>query len=110
MIEQRRYERKAFYCSLQLTVLPNGPLVCGRAFDISVGGVGIVSESSLNRGQAVRLHFRIRNAEHEWVQEDIVGRVAYVRSDEGGNRIGIEFLEVIRESTSPVLAQTLNNL
>jgi hypothetical protein len=101
---------KAFYCDLQLTVLPNGSLVNGRAFDISVGGVGIVCDVPLNRGQSVRVHFRLRNASQGWVQEDVVGRVAYLRADEDGNRIGIEFLEVIRESTNPMLAQMLDNL
>ncbi len=40
----------------------------------------------------------------------MLGRVAYSRADEDGNRIGIEFLETIRESAQPLLAQKLNNL
>ena len=61
MIEQRRYERKAFYCDLQLTVLPNGSLVNGRAFDISVGGVGIVCDVPLNRGVRRQLLFPLND-------------------------------------------------
>ena len=42
--------------------------------------------------------------------EDVLGKVAYSRADEDGNRIGIEFLETIRESTHPALTRKLNNL
>jgi hypothetical protein len=37
-----------------------------------------------------------------------LGRVAYSRADEDGNRVGIEFIEPIQESAQPALARKLN--
>ena len=110
MLEQRRYERVAFCCGLQLTALPSGPTVPGRSFDISVCGVGITSDILLNCGQTVRVRFHLHNGSNEWTDEDVLGRVAYSCADEGENRMGIEFLETIQESTKPALAHKLNAL
>lgn len=110
LLGQRRYERVAFYCGLQVTVLPNGPTIAARSFDLSVGGVGIAADILLNRGQAVRVRFHLHNGSKEWTDEDILGRVAYASADEDGNCIGIEFLEMIQESTKPALAHTLKRL
>ena len=96
MLEQRRYERVAFSCGLQLTALPSGPTVPGRSFDISVGGVGITSDILLNCGQTVRVRFHLHDGSNEWTVEDVLGRVAYSYADEGENRMGIEFLETIQ--------------
>ena len=110
MAWQRRYERVAFYCPVQLTVLPNGPAVPGRSFDISIGGVGITTEIALERGQSVCVRFHLQNGAPEGKDEDILGRVAYSRADEDGGRVGIEFLATIQESAQPELARKLNNL
>jgi hypothetical protein len=107
---QRRYERVAFFCPLQLTVLPNGLTVPGTSFDISIGGVGIATELFLERGQPVRLRFHLENGSHGPIDEDILGRVAYARADEDGNRLGIEFLEAVCESGQPALARRLAKL
>jgi c-di-GMP-binding flagellar brake protein YcgR len=110
MLVQRRYERVAFYCGLQLTALPNGPTIPARSLDISVGGVGITSDTLLNRGQTVRVRFHLHNESDEWTDEDVLGRVTYSCADENENRMGIEFLETIQESTKPALAHQLNAL
>lgn len=107
---RRRYERVAWFCSLQLTVLPNGPAMSAESFDISLGGVGAATEVMIERGQAVRVRFHIRNGSKESVDEDVLGRVAYCRADEDGNRVGIEFLEPIQESAQPALARKLNSM
>lgn len=107
---QRHYERLPFYCRLQLTILPNGPVIAARSFDISAGGVGITSNVLLDPGQSVRVRFHLPNGSYKWIREDVVGNVAYSRADEDGNRIGIEFLETIQESRQPVLAQKLSAL
>jgi hypothetical protein len=109
-IEQRRYERVAFYCPVDLTVLPNGPAVPGRSFDISIGGVGIITQIALERGQSVSVRFHMHNGASESKDEDILGRVAYSRADEDGDRIGIEFLATVQEAAQPMLARKLNNL
>ncbi len=108
--EQRHYERLPFYCRLQLTILPNGPVVSARSFDISAGGVGITTNILLNRGQSVRVRFHLPNGLYKRIREDVVGHVAYSCADEDGNRIGIEFEETIQESRQPVLAQKLSTL
>jgi hypothetical protein len=110
MLGQRRYERVAFFCPLQLTVLPDGPTVPARSFDISIGGVGITTEILLERGRAVQIQFQLPNGSKERIVEDILGRVAYCRADEDGDRMGIEFLETIREAAHPALARKLNAL
>ncbi len=110
MHEQRRYQRVAYFCPLQLTVLPDGPTVPGSSFDISRGGVGLVADISLERGQSVFIHFQVENQRHEAVEAGILGRVAYSRADEDGNSIGVEFLEDVREPSQPVLARILDNL
>jgi hypothetical protein len=110
MLEQRRYERIDYFCPLQLTVLPNGPSVPGNSFDITVAGVGIVAGVLLNRGQTVRVRFHLHNGSSDTVDEEIMGRVAYCKSDEDGNRLGIEFLELIGETAQPVLAHKLDTM
>lgn len=108
--ERRRYERVAWFCPLHLTVLPNGPALECESFDISLGGVGIAGSVMLERGKSVRVLFHIRNGTKETIDEEVMGRVAYSRADEDGNRLGIEFLEPIKEAANPALAKKLNAL
>jgi hypothetical protein len=110
MAWQRRYERVGFFCPLHLTVLPNGPVVPGNSFDISIGGVGITTTVPLERGQMVRVQFHLQNGAPEAIHEEVLGRVAYCRADENGDRAGIEFLEKIGDAMQPELARKLNNL
>jgi hypothetical protein len=110
VVNQRRYERVAFFAPLELIVLPNGPNVPGRSFDISIGGVGISTQIMLPRGQTVCVRFHFQNGDNGGIDEDVMGRVAYSRADEDGDRLGIEFLETVRESSQPVLARKLDNL
>lgn len=109
-INLRCYERVAFYCRLQLTVLPHGQVVPGNSFDISIGGVGITSALLLERGQQVSIRFYLHNGRSEEVHADVLGQVAYCRSDEDSNQIGIAFLAPIQETTQPALAKCINSL
>ena len=110
MFDLRRYERVAFYCRLQLTVLPNGPVVPGNSFDISIGGAGISTSVLSQRGQQVSIRFYLRNGTRQEVHADVLGQVANCRSDETSNRIGVAFLAEIREAAQPVLARKINSL
>jgi hypothetical protein len=110
MMGQRRYERVSFFSPLQLTVLPDGPTVPGSSFDISIGGVGVITEIMLDRGQDVCIHFQFSNGAKATIEEDVLGRVAYCRADEDSNCMGIAFLRVIREATQPVLTHKLDRL
>ncbi len=110
MLEQRRYERVAFYCGVQLTLLPNGPTIPARSFDVSLGGLGLTAKVFLDCEQSVRVRLRLRNGANGWTEEAIEGRIAHCCADENGNRIGIQFTETIRESTHPALSHKLNTL
>jgi hypothetical protein len=101
------YECVSFFCPLHLTVLPNGPVVSGNSFDMSIGGVGVTTTTALERGQLVRVQFHLPNGAPEAIHEDVLGRVAYCRADENGDRAGIEFLETVDEATHPELARKL---
>jgi len=99
-----------FFCPLHLTVLPRGPTLPANSFDLSLGGVGLCAEIFLERGQEVLLQFHFHSNSQNVVDEEIFGRVAYSRADEDGNRIGVEFLELLHDSTYPRLSQALNKV
>ncbi len=128
----RRYQRVPFFCKATLTVLsaetaphqyprvphfgtatapisPGGISVDAYSFDISLGGVGLNAQVSCSRGCLVRVSFFLKGPDGERV-EHVLGRVAYVRADESGTRVGIEFQEPVGESTHPELARRLQNL
>ena len=107
---KRRYERALWFCPVQLTVLPDGPVAPASALDISLGGVGVIANIMLERGVAVRVQFHIRNGKKEPIKESALGRIAYFRADEDSNRIGIEFFDTICESTQPTLTKILDNM
>jgi hypothetical protein len=107
---RRRYERVAFFCPLEVTALSSGQTVPGTSFDITVAGVGLTSGVLLERGETVRLRFHLRNGSHNQTNEDILGRVAYANADEDGNRLGVEFLELVNDTTHPALAHALAKL
>ncbi len=110
MNERRRYERLAFFCPLRLAVLPGGRDIPANSFDISIAGVGLVAGLCPERGAHVRLRFLLKSDSAETVEEEILGRVAYSRADEDGNRIGIEFLKLPNESAQPTLMKKINSL
>jgi hypothetical protein len=93
---------------MELTVFPNGPIVPAECFDISFGGVGITAGIKLERGQLVQLRFNLLDGPDMAVQ--VMGRTAYSLVEEAGNRIGIQFLEQIRNTRQPCLAQKPDNL
>jgi c-di-GMP-binding flagellar brake protein YcgR len=107
---RRRYERVAFFCPLHVTSLQGGAAVPARSFDISMGGVGLTAPISLERGETVCVRFHLNRASGEAVDEDVWGRVAYSRADEDGNRVGIEFINTLREATQPALTRRIGNL
>jgi c-di-GMP-binding flagellar brake protein YcgR len=110
MDERRRYERVACFIPVQLTVLPSGPVLQARSFDISRGGVGVMAEKLLERGQAVSIRVHFSNGSPDGADEDVLGRIAYARADEDGDRIGVEFISPIQESITPMLAKKLESL
>lgn len=110
MLTRRRYERVPFFCPLQLTKLQDEAGVAASSLDISIGGVGLMAPVAIERGTLVRVRFHLHDESIKDLVEDVLGKVAYSRADEDGNRIGIEFLETIRETTHPSLTRRLNSL
>jgi hypothetical protein len=107
---KRRYERVAFFCPLELTVLPHGPAIQATSFDISIGGLGLTANLCLERGTPVCVRFHLENGSKEPIVEEILGKVANSEADENSDRLGIEFLEMVNASNQPVLARKLNAL
>lgn len=111
VFEKRRYERVSWFCSVDLKVLPNGPVVSGTTFDVSIGGVGIAANRILERGKLVSVQFHMHdNRDHHPIEENVMGKVAYGRADEDGGRIGIEFMEVVSKTKNPELAKKIEHL
>ncbi|MBN1395736.1 MAG: PilZ domain-containing protein [Pirellulales bacterium] len=110
MAGQRRYERTSFFTPVKLTVLPDGPSIETNSFDISLGGVGLNSTVFIEPGKDVILRFHVADRLPDCKDEKIFGRVAYSRADEDVNRMGIEFLQPIHDSTHPSLTAILNSL
>ena len=97
-----------FFRPVRLTILPDGPDVLANTFDISIGGIGVISDVWLGRGTAVRVRFTSEDEPSGQFAEDAFGKVAYTRADESGNHIGVEFLKIIDESTHPALYKAMN--
>ena len=100
-----------FFCPLQLTVLPDGPTVPGKSFDISLGGVGITADIFLERGQSVVIRFQL---------EEPIGTKPSRRAcwDESPTRgptrtataSASSSWRPIRESAQPAVGAKINNL
>jgi hypothetical protein len=105
----RHCERVPFFCKAALAVLPVDNPVEAHTFDISLGGVGLYAQVSCPRGSMVRVSFLLKGPKGEAI-EPVVGRVAYLKADESGTRIGIEFQESIEQSTHPELTRRLQSL
>ena len=107
MNSRRRYERVPFFCDVSLSALPEGAAVVAHSFDISLGGVGIVTQTALEPGRMVAVAFSLRDKSGAKVVNQVNGRVARCDADSDTNRLGIEFLVPLAESTSPQLVQRI---
>ena len=104
---QRRYERVPFLCNVTVTVLPSGPPIAACSLDVSVGGVGLVTQGPFQPGQLVAISFFLKDAAQKQIVDRVTGRVIHLRADVDGNRVGVEFLEPIEESQHPELMRRL---
>jgi len=104
MYNLRRFERIQFFCEVSLTVLPDGPTVEAHSVDISLGGVGLVTQAAVGMGQTVALGFSLRDESGKNIVNRVLGRVAHLRAEPDANRVGVEFLEVLSASVSPQLS------
>ena len=109
-MNRRRYERVPFFCKATLTVLPHGRPVVSRSIDISLGGAGIVTSGRIELGQQVALAFYLRNNRQQEAVEEVVGRIVHLRAEEDGNVVGVEFLQPLEESSTPLLTRKMLNV
>jgi c-di-GMP-binding flagellar brake protein YcgR len=107
MTNRRRYERVPFFCDLSLTSLSGVTAVAAHSFDISVGGVGVVAQVSLEPGCTVTLAFSLPDKSGRKVVNQVNGRVVRCDADSEANRLGIEFFEPLTAATSPQLIERI---
>ena len=110
MIENRRYERVSFMCKLELTAMPDGEPQPARSLDVSLGGVGAVTEATFDVGETVTVTFFLKDSAHREAKDQVVGRVARLAADADANTLGIQFLNPLTEAEHPRLVSTLMNL
>jgi c-di-GMP-binding flagellar brake protein YcgR len=103
MIKNRRYERVTFLCNVLVSGFPNGAATAARSLDISLGGVGIITQGTYEVGQLVTISFLLKDREKEVVVNEVAGRIVYFRADVDANRVGVEFLQPLHESKHPEL-------
>lgn len=104
-MEKRRYERVDFFCRVLLAIQPDGPTVEANTLDVSLGGVGVMTGSVFEKGQLVTISFFLKDRSQKDITDNVMGRVANVRADYDITRVGVEFLEPLRESEHPVLVK-----
>jgi c-di-GMP-binding flagellar brake protein YcgR len=109
VMNKRRYERVSCLCDVTVSVLPGGTAIAARCLDLSLGGVGLITQNTFQTGQVVALTFFLKDATKKEVRERVTGRVVHLRADVDANRIGVEFLEPLQGSQCPVLMYRLLN-
>jgi len=106
----RRYERVSFLCKLEIQPLPAGPVLSARSLDLSLGGVGLLTKGVLPVGELISVSFFFKDSKQKDVVDSVMGKVVYVAADTEANRIGVEFVEPLREETHPQLSRKLMSL
>lgn len=107
MVERRRYERVNLFCRVTVSSSDGGRTVEGNTLDISLGGVGVITVASYAVGDNVAVTFHLSDERGRESPCRVFGRVASLRADTEANRIGIEFLEPLREAAQPLLVRKI---
>lgn len=103
MSNRRRFDRVPFFSDVSVTALPDGPTIPARSLDISLGGVGLVTQVALAPGQTVALIFSLPNGSRQENGQRVLGQVVNLRADCDVNYVGVEFLEPLSHTGSPHL-------
>ena len=109
MQELRQYERVGFLCQLEIAPISGGKPHPARSLDLSLGGVGIITQSVYSIGQVVTVTFFLSDAERGAIQDPVVGRIAHFAADIDANRAGIQFLQPLTETEHQRLVSRLVN-
>jgi c-di-GMP-binding flagellar brake protein YcgR len=107
MKELRQYERVGFLCKLEITPIPGAKPQPARSLDLSLGGVGAMTQAVFPVGQIVTVTFFLRDSVGGEVQDPVVGRVAHFGADEDANRVGIQFLQPLSDTEHERLVNRL---
>jgi c-di-GMP-binding flagellar brake protein YcgR len=110
MIEKRRYERVSFFCRLTINPLSGGAPFEAECVDISLGGAGVASRTSLAAGQFLTVAFHLKTAAQKEVVEQVFGKVARVVSDIDGHHLGVDFAEPLQAARNPELCRKVEKL
>ena len=107
MESMRQYERVSFMCKLELTALSGGPAQPARALDLSLGGVGAVSQAAFSVGEMVTVAFFLKDSTRGEIKDEVTGRVARLAADVDANTLGIQFLNPLNEDEHARLVHKL---
>jgi len=107
MVASRRYERVGFLCKLELKAVPEGVPQPARSIDLSLGGVGVVTQAAFAVGDLVAVAFIFKTYDLKPIRDEVVGRTVNLVADTDANLIGIQFLHVLTESEHPELVAKL---
>lgn len=110
MLQSRTSERVHFSCRLEVASATGGVPQPARAIDLSLGGVGAVTSAVFSPGQVVTVAFYRRDPTHGEIADRVIGRVAHFAADVDANKLGIQFLEPLKETEHPELVDRLVNL
>jgi hypothetical protein len=110
MAELRKYERVGFLCRIELTVLPEGVPQAARSIDLSLGGVGVITQAAFSVGQMVAATFFLTGPDDGEAKVRVIGRVARLAADVDANVLGVQFLSPLTEAEFPRLVDKLLSL
>jgi hypothetical protein len=108
--ENRQFPRLNFSCKVMVTPVPDGKPLPATLVDISIGGVGVYADFSLNRDQVIQIDLHLKDESQFDIVESIQGRVVYARAYWEGTRVGVKLLKTIQEADHPVLAKHMQGL
>jgi hypothetical protein len=110
MVELRRYERVGFLGKLELTATPGGLPQPARSLDLSLGGVGAITQSVFTVGEIVSVTFFLKDTVNCEAKDHVAGRVVHLAANVDANTIGIQFLSPLSEAEHPLLVRKLLSL
>jgi c-di-GMP-binding flagellar brake protein YcgR len=110
MVELRRYERVGFLGKLELTATTSGLSQPARSLDLSLGGVGAITQSVFAVGEIVTVIFFLKDTANCEVKDHVAGRVVHLAANVDANTIGIQFLNPLSEAEHPLLVGKLMRL
>jgi c-di-GMP-binding flagellar brake protein YcgR len=110
--ERRVYERAPYFGRVTVSIPAHAPPVEGRTMDISLGGVGLSCpvSSAIRSGESIAVTFHLVQPRSGPVEERLLGRVAWIRTEAQCCLLGIEFLEPVHPVLNPAVTRLIERL